>query len=777
MHRRILRSFSAALFLSLVCLLVRAQANRGELRIGVTDPTGAAVPAGVEVASAANGYDRFFVCDSTGHLAIQRLPFGAYQLRVRQPGFSPFESLVEIRSTVPQEQHIQLELASVRTDITVNAAATLIDPDSASSAAQIGSRQIGQRLTSLPGRSIQDLVLTEPGWLFEGNAVLHPRGSEYQTQFVVDGIPLTDNRSPGEGPEIEADDLDSVSIYTAGYPAEYGRKLGGVVELNTRRQTDPGLHGNFVLSGGTYDTANGFGSLQDSTPNTTLEAAVSGARTDHFLNPVVPENFTNTGTAGDFSGRFERDLDADDRIDINVRHELSRYLIPNEQLQQQAGQVQNGGNFETLGMAAWQRILSPASVLNVSGMLRSNESDLASNTNPTPIAAFEHDTFRESYFKTTYALNHGPHEFKTGIESDSTFLHERFNYTITDPSQFDPGTPPSFAFADSRPDLEQAAFAQDLLHLHRWTLSAGLRWDHYQLLLNQSAFSPRLAVSRYIPAARLVLHASYDRIFQTPAFENILISSSAQVQALSPQFLRLPVQPSHGNYFEFGLAQAIAGHARLEVNLYRRQASNYADDNQLLNTGVSYPIAFRKAIIYGAESKFQLVSRGPFSGYASYSYMVGNAWFPVTGGLFLGDDAAQALSQLSGHFPDSQDQRNTVSTRWQWKFAPRASFAAGAAYGSGLPFDYGGTEAQALATYGPQVVSRLNFARGRIRPTLAADSTLAIDLYRHEKVDMTLRIDGENLNNRLNVLDFGGLFSGNAIAPARTVLARYDVRF
>jgi outer membrane cobalamin receptor len=754
-----------------------AQANRGELRVNVTDPTGAGVRATVEIASAGNGYDRFFLCDPGGRLVVQLLPFGAYQLRIRQPGFSPYDSLVDILSAVPQEEHVHLALASLRTDITVNAGATLLDPDSPSSAVQIGSRQIGQRLTSLPGRSVEDLVVSQPGWLYEGSAVLHPRGSEYQTQFVVDGIPLTDNRAPGQGPEIVADDLDSMSIYTAGYPAEYGRKLGGIVELNTRRQADPGLHGEIALSGGSYATANGFGSLQENTGRTTLEAAVSGARTDHFLNPVVPQNFTNAGTSADFSGRFERDLDANDRIDINFRHELSRYLIPNELIQQQAGQRQNGDNLETLGMAAWQHILSPDSVLNVSGMLRGNTNDLASNTNPTPIAAFEHNSFNEGYLKTTYALHHGRHEFKTGVEADSTFLHEQFNYTITDPSRFDPGTPASLAFQDARPDLEQAAFLQDLIHVHRWTFSAGLRWDHYQLLLNRNAFGPRLAVSRYIPAANLVVHASYDRIFQTPAFENILLSSSAQVRALSPEFLRLPVQPSRGNDYEAGLAKAMAGRLRLDLNVYRRQASNFADDNQLLNTGLSYPIAFRKAIIYGAESKIQLMGRGPVTGFASYSYMVGNVWFPVTGGLFLGQDAGNALSQISGHFPDTQDQRNTLATRWEWKLAPRARIAAGGAYGSGLPFAYGGIEPQALATYGPEVVSRLDFARGRIRPTLAVNSTFAVDLYQREQVRMSLRVDGDNLNGRLNLLDFGGLFSGNAIAPARTVLARYQISF
>jgi hypothetical protein len=62
-------------------------------------------------------------------------------------------------------------------------------------------------------------------------------------EMATDGIPLTDNRSPSFGPEIEADDLDSVSVYTAGIPAEYGRKMGGIVELNTRRQATDGLHG------------------------------------------------------------------------------------------------------------------------------------------------------------------------------------------------------------------------------------------------------------------------------------------------------------------------------------------------------------------------------------------------------------------------------------------------------------------------------------------------------------------------------------------------------
>jgi hypothetical protein len=767
---------SLALLL-LTALPAVAQVDYGELRLKVADPSDAGVAASVELTCAGNGYDKTFTIGTSGTLAVHSMPYGVYQVQVTKPGFAPSLTSVEVRSALPVTESIQLNLASVVTKVNVTAASTLIDPNNPSSVMQIGAKQIEERPSSLPGRSIQDLVNSQPGWIYEGNAVLHPRGSEYQTQFVIDGIPLTDNRSPSFGPEIEADDLDAMSIYTAGYPAEYGRKMGGVVELDTRRQTDSGVHGQLVLSGGSYDTASSYGQLQDVWGRNTVGVTASGSTTAHYLNPVIPENFTNSGTIADFSTRYERDLTARDRLSFDVRHELSRFLIPNELLQQQAGQIQNGDNFETMGTAHYQHIVSPDTLIALAGMVRDNASDLYSNPKSTPVVAFQKNNFREGYFKGTLSLHRSRHEFKLGAESDAIFLHEHFNYEITDPAYFDPNTPRTLSFADHRPDLEQSAFAEDLLRLGNWSISAGLRWDHYQLLLNQNAFSPRISISRYVPSLDLVLHGSFDRVFQTPSFENILISSSPQIDALSDQFLRLPVQPSLGNYYEGGLSQALFHRMRLDMNVYRRDVRNYADDDQLLNTGVSYPIAFGKSVIYGAEAKLAVMRLGKINGYLSYSYMVGSVWLPVTGGLFLGDDAGNAVNQLNGHFPDSQDQRNTLRTRFQYQLFPRMWFAAGAEYGSGLPFEYQGSEADALARYGPQVINRINFGRGRMRSLLAVNSSFGVDIYKNDGMNMRFQVDASNLNNRLNVIDFGGLFSGNAIAPARSVTVRLNTRF
>jgi hypothetical protein len=753
-----------------------SQTNTGELRLKITDPSGLSVKATVQIVSEANDYEHTLVTDDQGVLDVQRLPFGIYHLEINQPGFAEVSETVDIRSSIPTDYPIVLKISSATQSVNVTAANTLIDPDQAGSVNQIGSDFIQNRLASIPGRSIQDLVNSQPGWLYEGNAVLHPRGSEYQTQFVVDGIPLTDNRSPSFGPEIEADDVQSMSIYTGGIPAEYGRKMGGVIELNTVEDSQPGFHGEAVLSGGSFDTAGAFVEGQYVWGLNTFDVSASGDMTAHYLNPVVVQNFTNRGTIGDFSAHYQRDLTPKDRLSLIVRHELSRYELPNEQVQEAAGQLQTADNFETMGIISYEHTFSSNVVADLRGMVRDNANDFYSNADSTPIEILQHNRFREGYFKGSVTVSHGRHEIKAGMESDNIFLNENFNYNITDDTQYDPSTPLTFSFIAHRPDLEQAAYVQDLIRLGNWTINAGLRWDHYQLILNNQALSPRFAISRYFPSADIVVHFSYDRVFQTPSFENMLLSSSTAAAGLDTISLQLPVRPSVGDYYEVGLTKVFWKKFKLDANYYRRLVSNYADDDQIDNTTISYPIAFKKAIIYGAEAKLDLPPAHGFSGFLSYSYQLGNAWFPVTGGLFLGDDA---IIPTSGHLPDSQDQRNFVRARLRYQVAPRLWIAGGIQYDTGLPFDPNCPNPAPAAcaafeapTYGLATIDRLNFVRDRILPSFQVNVSAGADVYKSDRLNVHLQVDGQNLTNVIDVIDFGGLFSGNAIGPSRS----YDLR-
>lgn len=776
----------AYIALLLCSLPVPGQSNSGELRLKVTDPAGLSLKATVELSSDSTPFRRSYQTDDAGTLTARSLPFGLYRLHVEYEGFSSYEGVVEIRSALPTDYVVKLGIAATSTAIHVTAERMLLDPDRASTVNRIDSRGISDRASVLPGRSLPDLVNSQPGWVYEGSAVLHPRGSEYQTQFVVDGVPLTDNRSPSSGPEIEADDVESLTVYTAGIPAEYGRKMGGIVEVDTTKDDRTGLHGKAALSGGSFGTANAYLLAQYGWGRNMLGLSADAGLTDRYLNPPVAENYTNTATTGDFAARYDRDFTNHDRFGMMLRREPSKFLVPNEQLQQAAGQRQHRNIFETLGILSYQHIFSESLLADFRFMVRSDTDTLSSNPQSTPIVASQNRGFREQYAKGTASYHRGRHELKFGVEADFTHLREGFNDGITcqpgaDPfCPFDPGTPTTFSFSGRGLDLEQSAFVQDMIRLGRWTLSAGLRWDHYQLRVNQNAASPRLAVARYFPSTNVVVHASYDRVFQTPAFENILLASSPDVASLNPLVLRLPVRPSHGNYYEVGAAKAFADKLRVEGNTFRRDVNNFADDDQLLNTSVSFPVAFRKARIYGAEAKLELPQWRRFSGFLSYSYIVGSVYLPVTGGFFLGSAATNALTRTSGRFWDSQDQRHTAHGRVRYQLTKRAWMAFDGQYGSGLPSEAPDTPEEIqkdVTQYGQAIVDRVDLARGRVKSSLSVDFSAGAELWQHDQRSVRLQGAVQNLNNRLNVIDFAGLFSGNAIAPPRSYSLRLQTTF
>jgi hypothetical protein len=449
----------------LVTIPLFGQSRTGESRLKVTDPSGLGVKSSVQLVSEANHFRETVSTDDTGYLVAKHLSFGFYSVEVQREAFAPSRRLVEIRSAVPAELHVMLSVAAVSTNIVVNDTQTLVDPHRAGTINQIGTDTLEHRSIAMPGRSIIVLVNSEPGWLVEANGVLHPRGSEYQTQFVVDGIPLTDNRSPAFAPEMDADDVSSMTILTSNFPAEYGRKLGGVVEVNTARDTREGLYGKAVVSGGSVGTADGYFMSQYGWGKNTMGVSASGNMTQWYLDPPVLGNFTNNATTADFSARYERDFTDRDRLGLIVRHEQARFQVPNENLQEVAGQRQDRTSYETAGIASYQHIFSPNVVGTLGGMVRDLSVGLTSNDRATPIIAGQGRGFREGYVKGAAAYHHGRHEWKAGVEADFASLRERFNYVITNPSQFDPGTPLTFNFFSRGQDREQSAFVQDLVRL------------------------------------------------------------------------------------------------------------------------------------------------------------------------------------------------------------------------------------------------------------------------------------------------------------------------
>ena len=108
--------------------------------------------------------------------------------------------------------------------------------------------------------------------------------------------------------------------------------------------------------------------------------------------------------------------------------------------------------------------------------------------------------------------------------------------------------------------------------------------------------------------------------------------------------------------------------------------------------------------------------------------------------------------------------------------------ATSAEYGSGLPSDLNGPLDPGqldflLQQYGPAILNEVNIDAGRVRPNFSLDAAAGATLFHKEGKDVTLEIEGHNLTNKVNVLNFASLFSGTAVAPPASVSARLKFGF
>ncbi len=757
-----------------------AQRERGELRVEVHDAQGSTVAGNGELVSEQNDLRREFKVGPDGRTALQGLPFGRYHISFQAPGFAEWSGMVELHSEVPIAFSITLGVAPVSTQVQVSDSATLVDSSRTGVTYAIGKGAIEEAINAQPGRTLSDLVNDQPGWLYEANGVLHPRGSEYDVQYVFDGLPLTQNRSPAFAPSLDPDNVESLRVLTASFPAEYGRKLGGIVEVTTGKNPPDGLHAEASMEGGSFATVGGSARISFALDKDRFSVGGQGFHTERYLDPPVLQNFTNRANSGGVFAVYERDFSDRDRLRISVSHKSVRYLVPNELVQQDDLQRQDIASVETAGQVYWQHILSPDMVFSAAGSIRDSEETLSSNPLSTPVIVSQDRGYREGYFRTDFSAHRGHHDWKAGFDAVFNPVHEAFTYAITDPSQFDSATLQQFTFPLHRAwDVEQSAYVQDAWHAGNWNVSAGIRLDHYDFNVNEWAASPRVGVSRFVPEWNLLLHASYDRVFQTPALENILLASSPDLTVVNPNVLRLPVRPARANYYEVGLTKGIAGKLRVEANVFRRDFRNYSDDDVLLDTGISFPISFQKARIFGEELSLQVPHWWRFSGFVSYSNQSGYGQGPVTGGLFLGGDSSSALTDTS-RFAVTQDQRNTLRAKLRMQSTKRTWLAVTSEYGSGLPveIDQGAIDLNfLLSQYGPDILAKVNFAKGRVAPNFSLGAAAGWDVYRKEARSVLLQIEGANLTDRVNVLNFASLFSGTAVAAPRSVSARVRVSF
>src|SRR6185436_13822029 len=154
-----------------------------------------------------------------------------------------------------------------------------------------------------------------------------------------------------------------------------------------------------------------------------------------------------------------------------------------------------------------------------------------------------------------------------------------------------------FLFSGEETGRMLSAYIQDRFTvLNNLTFDLGVRYDNYRLLISEDALSPRLGVAYYIPKTQTTLRASYNRLFQTPPAENLLLASSPAAAAISPLAVTSgitsvqPILSDKQHAFEVGAQQRISQFLRLTMTVYQKRIENFSDKDQFFETGIIFPI-------------------------------------------------------------------------------------------------------------------------------------------------------------------------------------------
>jgi outer membrane receptor for Fe3+-dicitrate len=213
------------------------------------------------------------------------------------------------------------------------------------------------------------------------------------------------------------------------------------------------------------------------------------------------------------------------------------------------------------------------------------------------------------------------------------------------------------------------------------------------------------------------------------------------------------------------------------VSHYWRQFHNYLDDDVFLNTGLSFPITFEGARIQGTEVRVEMPGWHNLSGFLSYANMLGRANSPVTGGLFVEGGDAIDLRVPGLVFPITQDQRNTAAAQLRWQIHPRIWVMSETHYGSGLPVELEDDDEPQQEAIPQSILNDVNFERGRVRPNFTLDLAVGTRIWQQHERSASLQLSVRNISDRLNVINFSGVFSGTALAPGRQISLQLKTRF
>src|SRR5215831_15421206 len=277
-----------------------AQETTGQISGRILDNQGLPVPGATVTVTGPQG-TKTIASDADGRFSVPFLTPGVYAVRAELQGFKTFEQK-DIRVVLGQtvDIPIAMQLGGVTELVNVTGAASVIDTTSTTAGAVLSS----ELLENVPvGRRLADALYLAPGVSSSSTAGhMNPSvsgGSGLDNLYVIDGVNVTSTGYGGLGSYSTTfgslgnatpfDFIQEVQVKTAGYDAQFGQSMGGVVNVVTKSGSN-----NFKGSGFAYSRPQALESpwTQVQTPNGTVQTLGShnfdgGAEVG---GPVIPNH-------------------------------------------------------------------------------------------------------------------------------------------------------------------------------------------------------------------------------------------------------------------------------------------------------------------------------------------------------------------------------------------------------------------------------------------------------------------------------------------------------
>jgi Carboxypeptidase regulatory-like domain len=653
----------------------------------VVDQTGAVIGgATVEIRNPVSGYQQTATTDANGEYRFTNVPFNNYSLTATHSGLSSATQNVSVRSVIPLTVEFKLALASVKQSVTVQASAADILENVPNAHSDVDASTLLELPIATAGAGLSEAItMVAVGVVADSNGFFHPLGDHASYSMQLDGQPINDQFSKNFSTQIPLNALQSTELITGFPSAEYGEKTSLIINATTRSGLGMGTpHGSVVAQYGSFGTVGGEANIGFGTQRFGEFLALNGTRSGRFLDTPEFTNFHDIGNSGSVFDRLDFQPDPRNVFHLDLFAARNWFQIPNTYDQVPTGQDQQQRVLSFDIAPGYQHTFSDHLLATVHAWARHDQVNYYPSRDvfdDIPATIAQQRLLLSLGGRVEVAYSRGKHNVKAGTQFMQTRLAEHFGLGLTDPAfnavcvdangnpdpsptPTDPNLCPSagagftanpgfvpgllsadltrggtiFHFNATGSTNEYTAYITDSINWGQFTLSPGLRVTDYNGLAHATSVQPRIGVSYFVKRTGTVLRASYARTLETPANENLLLSSSTGVGGIGNEFGafgQTPVPASHRNQFNVGFQQSLGRFAQVDADYYWKYADPAFEFDVILNTPITFPIAWKKDKLDGLGVRITTLDLAGFRLNTTFSTGRLRYFPPETGGLLF----------------------------------------------------------------------------------------------------------------------------------------------